>query len=910
MPPMSTSLNNLAGHPPVLQVGRQQFVLNVISRCEKETQTQKQFEGQSDDTRTCYIEKGVQANIPLMPEFEGTVPANLPNGKKVKYADAKEKTKYAVKRAGKKLFDQFLQQLDDISGGCAHQLLSDIYRPKDSIMATNYEKILASIGTLYKNVERGNRQERLRLLSTVALHATNEALKRYFQRMSKKGDIVSVNEAEIVQAREYAKQFGPGTHVMPVGQVSWKNLVTSGMMESAEDEDANEADTEKGDEKDNAVRASKGDQVDTKIISEGEKLNVEDDKGQLDGSSENSGSPSGGLSPDTQAMGKDKEKKLITFEKMNPSEQGSAEKKQKQLVTFKVTVRHSKDKTGDGTEQKGVVNDDTAENEMKANSGNADKGEEKNVNTEKLAGRRNGKPCHDSGKEDSKSQVKKRRRNTFSAGTTEKSKRKSDVTKSDDKDGDMREKRRRTAFSNERKMVLEKYFEKSIYASKLMVEEISRELSIDRKKIDNWFRNRRSKLKKDEEERSRRDVEMKERKGWNKENSKSSSVDAKEPDIRNISQSSNGNPEEGQGNGSPEVDRVNCNPEVDRGNGNPEVDEKKENAQTKGSDAEPVVAGKEDNVSATKIEEGEQRTSANNVEAEGIEPSTENPVTKQIEHVSTDVKRPRDSQTLHQTAACQNSQEAYEVKEKPDQGQRAVNKKSGSISNEFFLSPDQNATCTVSKITSDSSHDLEKNLLNKDRSQLKNDLRTKSKTASASDKISDLSSESNCAIINKENEQTSANATSNDRMSLLAPPVLSGLASPVVSDLTSPVVSDLTSPVVSDLTSPVISGLTSPVVSVLASPVVSDLASPDPNAIVLAPSVISQSRSGETFLSKPECYLESRVVPETSWSSVIDEYDVEVNGDESDAPEDLALALNNDPDFMKDLNELMDIAKA
>ena len=85
-------------------------------------------------------------------------------------------------------------------------------------MATNYEKILASIGTLYKNTERGNRQERLRLLSTVALHATNEALKRYFQRMSKKGDIVSVNEAEIVQAREYAKQFGPGTHVMPVGQ--------------------------------------------------------------------------------------------------------------------------------------------------------------------------------------------------------------------------------------------------------------------------------------------------------------------------------------------------------------------------------------------------------------------------------------------------------------------------------------------------------------------------------------------------------------------------------------------------------------------------------------------------------------------------------------------------------------------
>ena len=719
--------------------------------------------------------------------------------------------------------------------------------------------------------------------------------------------------------------------------VSWKNLVSSGMMESAEDEDANEA--EKGDEKDSATRASKGGQVDPKTTSEGEKLNVDKgDKGQLDESSENSGSLSGELSPDTQTMGKDKEKKLITFEKMNPSEQGSAEKKQKQLVTFKVTVRHSKDKTGDGTEQKGVVNDDTAESEVKANSDNADKGEEKNVNTEKLAGKRNGKQCHDSGKEDSKSHMKKRRRNTFSGGTTEKSKRKSDVTKSDDKDGDMREKRRRTAFSNERKMVLEKYFEKSIYASKLMVEEISRELGIDRKKIDNWFRNRRSKLKKDEEERSRRDVEMKERKGWNKENSKSSSVDAKEADIRNIPQAGNGNPEEGQGKGSPEEDRFNGNPEVDRGNGNPEVDERKENAQTKGSDAEPVVAGKEDNVSATKIEEGEQRTSANNVEAEGIEPSTENSVTTQIKHVSTDVKRPHDSQTLLQTEACQGSQETYEVKQKPDPGQHAINKKRGSISDELRLSPDQKAACAVSKITSDSSHYLEKNVLNKDRSHdLKNDLRTKSKIASTSGKISDLSSESNCAIINKKNKQTSANATSNGSLSLLAPPVLSDLAPPVLSDVASPVVSDLTSPVVSGLTSPVVSGLTSPVVSDLTSPdvlgltspvvsdltspvvsdltspVVSDLASPvvsDPNAIVLAPSVISQSRSGETFLSKQECYIGSRVVPETSWSSVIDEYDVEVNGDESNAPEDLALALNNDPDFMKDLNELMDIAKA
>ena len=85
-------------------------------------------------------------------------------------------------------------------------------------MATNYKKILSSIGMLYRNTDKSNRQERLRLLSTVALHAPNETLKRFFQRNSKRGDLISVNEAEIVQAREYAKQFGPGIHVMPIGQ--------------------------------------------------------------------------------------------------------------------------------------------------------------------------------------------------------------------------------------------------------------------------------------------------------------------------------------------------------------------------------------------------------------------------------------------------------------------------------------------------------------------------------------------------------------------------------------------------------------------------------------------------------------------------------------------------------------------
>ena len=133
-PSNSTTPTTPSGHPPVLQVGGQQFVLNVISRCEKESQTEEQFGDDIPKGGAICSEKGVQANIPLMPKFEGTVPANLPNGKKVKYTDAKEKTKYAVKRAGKDLFDQFLQQLDDISGGCAQQLLADIYRPKVSFV--------------------------------------------------------------------------------------------------------------------------------------------------------------------------------------------------------------------------------------------------------------------------------------------------------------------------------------------------------------------------------------------------------------------------------------------------------------------------------------------------------------------------------------------------------------------------------------------------------------------------------------------------------------------------------------------------------------------------------------------------------------------------------------------------------
>ena len=127
IPPVNATSS---GHPSVLHVGGQQFVLNVISRCDKECQTNEVTDRMKQNENFSAIEKGVQVNIPLMPKFEGTVPANLPNGKKVKYIDAKEKTKYAVKRAGKDLLDQFLQQLDEISGGCAQQLLSDIYRSK------------------------------------------------------------------------------------------------------------------------------------------------------------------------------------------------------------------------------------------------------------------------------------------------------------------------------------------------------------------------------------------------------------------------------------------------------------------------------------------------------------------------------------------------------------------------------------------------------------------------------------------------------------------------------------------------------------------------------------------------------------------------------------------------------------
>ena len=125
IPPTVTA--SAASHPPLLQVGEQQFVLNVICKSDKEVQTDSSCGTENFTGNPC---KGVQVNVPIMPNFEGTVPASLPNGRKVKYIHAKDKTKYVIKRQGKELFEQFIDKMNEISGGCAHQLLLDIYKPK------------------------------------------------------------------------------------------------------------------------------------------------------------------------------------------------------------------------------------------------------------------------------------------------------------------------------------------------------------------------------------------------------------------------------------------------------------------------------------------------------------------------------------------------------------------------------------------------------------------------------------------------------------------------------------------------------------------------------------------------------------------------------------------------------------
>eukprot|EP00112_Aurelia_sp_Birch-Aquarium-sp1_P021325 Seg571.19 transcript_id=Seg571.19/GoldUCD/mRNA.D3Y31 product="Homeobox protein Hox-A3" protein_id=Seg571.19/GoldUCD/D3Y31 len=393
---------------------------------------------------------------------------------------------------------------------------------EDAAMATNYEKILMSIGMLYRNTEKANRQERLRLLSTVALHAPNETLKRFFQRKSKKGDMISVNEAEIVQAREYAKQFGPGTHVIPVGQISWNELVASGKIETTGDSSLNIS-AEKTNKETDQTTSSLESNVNAKekqdgMLVQGENFrSVEGDKTETDRAGKES-----------QIVANDGSKKVVTLEKMK-AEGGKLEAAENrstegQLVTFKVTVRNAQDGTaigkGDGVTEgpkgvrnganglkdgakvmkdapKGVTEGITGAADTKKDLVEPKATEAKPVPLKRKRRRLNnpeGKNSKDGG------QVRKRKRTSLGTDAAEKGKKKIAGGKHGDKDipGEKREKRSRTAFSNERKMILEGYFEKSIYVSKKVVEEISKELGIDKKRIENWFRNRRSKLKKDE----------------------------------------------------------------------------------------------------------------------------------------------------------------------------------------------------------------------------------------------------------------------------------------------------------------------------------------------------------------------------------------------------------------------------
>ena len=231
----------------------------------------------------------------------------------------------------------------------------------------------------------------------------------------------------------------------------------------------------------------------------------------------------GRLSPDIPVKNKEGEKKLITFEKMKKAEQGAGENGTEQLVTFKVTVRQAKEKANkDENETMKATEEPNRGSETKSVGKERVKNEKEAVKAENEALEKAGKSSKkkkrmstgslENGEEIYGNASKKIKRKSLDSQPKERGKNKSDGNKGDPA-GDPREKRKRTAFNNEKKNVLEQYFEKNIYASKSVVEEISRELGIDKKKIDNWFRNRRSKLKKDEEEMSKRNVELKKRKG-------------------------------------------------------------------------------------------------------------------------------------------------------------------------------------------------------------------------------------------------------------------------------------------------------------------------------------------------------------------------------------------------------------
>ena len=292
--------------------------------------------------------------------------------------------------------------------------------------------------------------------------------------------------------------------------VSWKNFALAEKVEPAAENSASE--NEKELEVDMGVE---------------EKMNVL--SGKVKGTTTSaikediSVKPDGSLSPVVPIFKADDEKRLITLEKLNRIEQKQGENGKEQLVTFKVTVKHAKEVSSDEKETTSATEETEGGSDLNENQ-KTHKAELENEtvdNSEEVSERshsrrqRKSTGSLDSLDSKAKNHTKGRKKKNVDVQRKE-------VAKST-KDGNqgetpvvLQEKRKRTAFNRAKKLVLEQYFEKSIYASKATVEEISVELELDKKKIDNWFRNRRSKLKKDDEERSKRNVELKTRKGGKK----------------------------------------------------------------------------------------------------------------------------------------------------------------------------------------------------------------------------------------------------------------------------------------------------------------------------------------------------------------------------------------------------------
>ncbi|XP_057309539.1 uncharacterized protein LOC130647624 [Hydractinia symbiolongicarpus] len=120
------------------------------------------------------------------------------------------KLKKAVRKESKEMFDVFLDKLNELSLGCGLELLKEFTHPKEVLHTQHLMTMLEDYGNLYRRTYRHNKQERLRILSSVAGYASNELLRKYFQHYTAKGDLVSVNEDEIKRARDYSNLFGPG----------------------------------------------------------------------------------------------------------------------------------------------------------------------------------------------------------------------------------------------------------------------------------------------------------------------------------------------------------------------------------------------------------------------------------------------------------------------------------------------------------------------------------------------------------------------------------------------------------------------------------------------------------------------------------------------------------------------------